>query len=318
VNSNFFDKAELKRDRVALAPSELQTSIIVNSYNPKGDARVRAMTEFALRCYSAFTGPAHELILVDGHTEPDTRLEAICNEFGYRYIQFGRRLSFAEGYNAGLRAARAPSCVLAASDVFVVEGWLEALLTAAERTGAWMVAPYLSESDYPAQRTHYPLMVRPFVPDFLTFNLNLMSRQCLETVGYIDEQFSGCFNDVDYTLRIRRHGGEVAIVFCGEITHLGRGTLGASVVSSMYAHDLRLFEAKWPGVWNQRNSCLNRDRGLKKWLLRLEHTFPGKFSRRCLEIMDRIEPIISPVPRRVCGEAHIHRLNSNNPAHSNL
>jgi GT2 family glycosyltransferase len=44
----------------------------------------------------------------------------------------------------------------------------------------------------------------------------LRPAKCLETVGYIDEQFSGCFNDVDYALRIRHHGGEVAIVFAAE------------------------------------------------------------------------------------------------------
>jgi GT2 family glycosyltransferase len=129
------------------------------------------MTEFALRCYRAFTGPAHELILVDGHIDSDPRLAAVCAELGYQYLQLGRRLSFAEGYNAGLRAARAPWCVLAASDIFVVAGWLEALLGAAERTGAWMVAPYLSLSDYPAQQAHYPLSLWTFVPEFLPFNL---------------------------------------------------------------------------------------------------------------------------------------------------
>jgi GT2 family glycosyltransferase len=70
--------------------------------------------------------------------------------------------------------------VLAASDVFVEVGWLETLLEAAERTGAWMVSPYLSTSDYPAQRAHYPLSNRTFVPEFLTFILNLISQHCLK------------------------------------------------------------------------------------------------------------------------------------------
>ena len=90
-----------------------QVTIVVNSFNPKGDARVRAMTELALRCYRTFTGPPHELILVDGHAEPDPKLAAVCAELGYRYLNLNRRLSFAEGYNAGLRESRTPWTVTA-------------------------------------------------------------------------------------------------------------------------------------------------------------------------------------------------------------
>jgi GT2 family glycosyltransferase len=170
---------------------------------------------------------------------------------------------------------------------------VEKLLEAAERTGAWMVSPYLSTSDYPAQRTHYPLSHRTFVPEFLTFNLNLISLHCLKTVGYLDEQFKGCFNDVDYTLRIRQQGGEVAVAFCGEIMHLGRGTLGDAAVWEMYKHELPAFEAKWPGVWNPTTGWLGPQRGLKRWLVRVHRVLPGRFKSYWLDLIHRLEPIIS-------------------------
>jgi GT2 family glycosyltransferase len=278
---------------VAMTSPTHQVSIIVNSYNPKGDPRVRAMTEYALHCYHDFTGPAHELILVDGDAGPDPLLDAVCAQLGYRYLHLGRRLSFAEGYNAGLRAAGGPWRVLAASDILVVAGWLEGLLDAAEGTGAWMVSPYLSQSDYPAQRLHHVISRRTYAPQYLTFNLNLISPRCMEAAGYLDEQLSGCFNDVDYTLRIREQGGEVALAYCGEITHIGRGTLGLDGIRTMYARDLPVFEAKWPGVWNSRTYRLNDAGGLEKWLLRLERILPSRLRRHCLGLIDRVEPIIS-------------------------
>lgn len=269
-------------------------SIIVNSFNPNGDLRIRTMTELALRCYRAFTGPTHELILVDGHANPDPHLSSICIELGYHYLQLGKTLSFAEGYNAGLSAARAPWRVLAANDIFVVAGWLEAMLSTAEETRAWMVSPYLSSSDYPAQRIHQVLVQRTFVPEFLTLNLNLISPRCMEMVGHLDEQFSGCFNDVDYALRIRQQGGEVAIAYCGEITHLGRGTLGVSGVYAMYARDLPRFEAKWPGIWNPKTYRLNGQQGLKGWLLWIDRILPTRLSWCWRDLLDRIEPVLRP------------------------
>lgn len=273
-------------------------SIVVNSFNPKGDPRLRAMTEFTVRCYHAFTPAAHELILVDGHDTADAKLAEVCGELGYHYLHRGRRLSFAEGYNAGLAAARSPWVVLAASDIFVVAGWLEALIAAAENSGAWMVSPYLSSSDYPSQRLQYVVSPRAFVPNHLTLNLNLISRHCLDVVGPLDERFSGCFNDVDYVLRIRAAGGEVLLANCGEITHLGSATLTRPELLAMYAHDRPRFDAKWPGTWDHDALRLHDRRGV----LRLVQTCLGCIPRRwrgdLRRLVYRLEPLLAPKPAR--------------------
>lgn len=267
-----------------------KVTIVVSCFNPHGEARIRTMTEFALRCYRAFTGPAHELILVDGHAEPDGKLAAVCEELNYRYLNLGRRLSFAEGYNTGLREARTPWVVTAANDIFVVSGWLEALLATAKRTGAWMTVPYLSWSDYPPQRLEYVLgRKRDCTPNFVTFNLNLFSRHCLETVGLIDEQFTGCFNDIDYTLRIRERGGSITLTYGGEITHLGRGTLSEAAVAALYSHDLERFEKKWPGKWDNQRFRL-RPRGMLRFWFALERLLPNRFVKRYRELLGRFEP----------------------------
>lgn len=269
-----------------------RASIIVNSFNPGNSGRIRAMTELAIRCYKDYTRIPHELILVDGADGEDQALRTICDQLGYRYLHLGRRLTFAQGYNAGLRASIAPWRVIAASDIFVVSGWLEALLSAAERTGAWMVSPYLSQSDYPAQRRGFVFAHRTFVPDFLTFNLNLISSRCFETVGLVDEQFSGCFNDIDYALRIREKGGEIALAYCGDITHLGRGTLGLEGVAAMVTRDRPLFEAKWPDIWDDNTLYLRTRGGLKGLLLRTISILPNSAKRQALTLIRRLEPLL--------------------------
>lgn len=273
-------------------------SIVVNSFNPKGDARIRAMTEFALRCYRAFTPTAHELILVDGHAEPDAQLAAVCGELGYRYLNRGRRLAFAEGYNTGLTEARAPWVVLAASDIFVVDGWLETLIAEAESTGAWMTSPYLSGSDYAAQRLQYVVSPRTFVPNHLTLNLNLISRHCLTVVGPLDEQFSGCFNDVDYVLRIRAAGGEILLANCGEITHLGSATLTRPALLAMYTHDQPLFDAKWPGAWDSDSLRLRDRRGCLRIIEAFMRCVPRHWRGDLRRLVYRFEPLLAPKPAR--------------------
>jgi GT2 family glycosyltransferase len=273
-----------------------QVSVVVNSFNPRGDSRLRSMTEFALRCYRASTPTDHELILVDGSATRDARLAEICDELGYRYLHQGRRLAFAEGYNAGMAESRAPWVVLAASDIFVVPGWLEKLLAEANRTGAWMAAPYLSFSDYPSQRLQYVVSPQTFVPNHLTFNLNLISRQCIEEVGLLDEQFSGCFNDVDYVLRIRAAGGEVILANCGEITHLGSATLSKSALLAMHERDWPRFEAKWPGAWDSDALRLH-DRGRRlRWLAAFLRRVPRRWRGDLRKMLYRFEPwLASPL-----------------------
>jgi GT2 family glycosyltransferase len=269
-------------------------SIVVNSFNPKGDARIRSMTEFALRCYRSHTAVAHELVLVDGHAEPDPALAAVCAQLGYRYLNHGRKLAFAEGYNAGAKESRAPWVVLAANDIFVVQGWLEALLAAAEETGAWMTSPYLTCSDYPPQRRQYVVSCRTYAPNYLTLNLNLISRHCIEKIGLLDEQFSGCFNDVDYVLRIRAAGGEIALADCGEVTHLGSATLSKPSLTAMYEKDLPRFEAKWPGLWDTDALRLRPSRGWMRMIDAFVRLVPTRWrsgARRCFY---RWEPVLSP------------------------
>ncbi len=56
----------------------------------------------------------------------------------------------------------------------------------------------------------------------MTFNLNMITRQCVETVGLMDERFTGNYTDIDYLIRIRRAGGEAIIVDAGQILHVAR------------------------------------------------------------------------------------------------
>lgn len=90
-----------------------------------------------------FTPPGFELIYVDGGTPKPiaSQLEAMCAENGFRYIRRPGFLSPNEARNIGQRAARGRMVVFLDNDVLVSSGWLEALVTCADETGADVVAP---------------------------------------------------------------------------------------------------------------------------------------------------------------------------------
>jgi GT2 family glycosyltransferase len=139
--------------------------------------------------------------------------------------------------------------------------------------------------------------MRTFVPSAMTFNLNMVTRRCLDTVGYMDDRFTGNF--IDYLLRIRQAGGEAIIVDAGQIMHAARAT--SSVASTFkYDEDARRFFAKYPEIARQPGSvefnlahprlCQNE---LYRVLLRMGYLAPGRLAFRIHQQFVRLEPLLA-------------------------
>lgn len=232
-------------------------SIILNYFNPREDIRILRMTEFALQSIKSFTKNTYELLLVDGSGKNCSDLEKLCRFEEWKYLPSVEREEYAVTFNRGFKLSKGTYCVLIASDIFVSEEWDSRLLAEMERTGAWMVAPYLSFSDSPSQAWSFPIVKKSFEPVAVTFNLNLFSQNCIKSIGELDERFSGCFNDLDYLVRIRRAGGRVVISDVGHITHLGKGTTSKFTLVD-YERDLRRFTEKYPELTiDKKNPNIN-------------------------------------------------------------
>lgn len=276
-------------------------SIVINYFNPQDNPRVRSMVLFGMECLTAFTESPFEIILVDGSGVPSPAVFDRCRERGWSYLTCSDRGAFARIYNQGMQAARGQYGVWMASDIFVCSGWDKKLIAETERTRAWMAAPYLTNSDYMAQTRNYPVKMRTFVPSAMTFNLNLVTRQCLDAVGYMDDRFTGNFNDIDYLLRIRQAGGEAIVVDAGQVLHAARAT--SSVASTFrYDDDLRRFVEKYPELARPRgvfgfdiaHPLLCRRR-LYRGLVRLCHVAPKRLAFRLYQQLARLEPLLSSI-----------------------
>lgn len=274
-------------------------SVIVNYFNPQKHSQLEAMIIFTLECLSNYTSYPLELILADGSGRRSELLVNKCQEREWIYLESSVEETFAQTYNRGMVKATGDYRVWMASDIFVTKGWEKILIQELERTGAWMAAPYLTSSDYIPQTRNLPIRMYTFYPSSITFNLNIITRDCYEKIGLMDEQFSGCYNDIDYLIRIRKAGGEVIIVNAGQILHFGSAT--TSVNSNVnYDKDTQLFSLKYseiicPRDWWYGTPSLSKSWIYRQLLFASSFLFRGRLSHYLFEFLGRMEPYFHKV-----------------------
>ena len=144
------------------------------------------MTEAAIKIFKCTTKVPFELIIV----------ETISNQFkgqGDKYIHFEDRKSYTRDFNAAIDIASGDILVQIANDVFVQEGWLEALLQCFEIKDCG--AATLASKEL--RHTLYDVICESVsCPIILAFKK-----------GYkFDEDFPNVMSDVDLIMRIYNDG----------------------------------------------------------------------------------------------------------------
>jgi GT2 family glycosyltransferase len=212
----------------AAAPP-VKTSVIFNYFNPKRNAYLQRTALYALESLVQTTSRTEcEIVCADGSGSDCDALAGFARAHELVYAPSARPEMFAETYNRGCEVARGDVLVLCASDIVVNGPWLGEMVGHLERTGAAMVCPYLSYADYIAQCYSAPLRRSTFAPCCLTINVNAIRAETWQTVGPLDVSYTGNYNDIDYLIRLRKHGLQAVVADCGLISHLGSATLSVS------------------------------------------------------------------------------------------
>jgi len=136
----------------------------------------------------------------------------------------------------------------------------------------------------------------------MTFNLNILTRQCFENVGLISEEYSGGYNDSDYLIRLRKLGGTAIIADAGRILHVGRGTIGLNADKTQYCYSLdrEKFVSIYPefsiiriGSWHDVcNDLLAKSRIFRLGIKIGERIKPHRIRTSLLNIFYRLEPFL--------------------------
>lgn len=164
-----------------------------------------------------------------------------------RVVESGRNLGFAAGNNLGMRAARGRHLVLLNADTKVQQGWLEALIQAAdahERVGAvtsklvFMADPgeiqnagsLLLGDGSGADRGFHERDHGQFDTREEVFGACgaavLYRREMLDDVGMFDETFFNYYEDTDLSWRMRLRGWTVLYEPRAVVHHVHAGSSG--------------------------------------------------------------------------------------------
>jgi len=264
-------------------PEIRDADVVVCHYNKLALPHVRWMALHSMAFLMKERPEDFRVVLADGSPTRDETLACGLGELGVEYLHTGGELSFAKTYNAGIRRTSSPVVVAMANDV-LIEAKQVRMLIDEMHDGVGCVFPYLSASDYGAQRhRRWPVPRRCF-PTRMTLNVNAFPRAALEKVGLIPEQMTGCFNDVLLFIRLREAGYSIVLRNVGRVIHLGQQTLKTGATSVAYGKDEALFASQYSDYWSRRGGTVLFHRVAQRWttrgLYRLVERMPGGLVRR--------------------------------------
>jgi GT2 family glycosyltransferase len=187
------------------------------------------------------------LIYVDGNSPPYIAqyLQRASVDLRFRLIRRERFLWPNEARNIGLKDVTSKYVVFLDNDIEVEAGWLTELVSCAEETGAWAVAPLYFEGDPGDKRIHMAggratILDRAFHEEhlfagrhydeagaaihkgetgFFEFHCVMLPLRVLKTLGPLDERYFSNHEHLDLSLLIRRAGGTIYLAPASHVTY---------------------------------------------------------------------------------------------------
>jgi GT2 family glycosyltransferase len=167
------------------------------------------------------------IILVDGSAERDPELQNYCESINIKYEHCGKTMSFAEAYNYGVSMLPEEWICTMASDIYVFPDTFTKFRNFIEKypnLSIGCIIPYLSRCDLPLQRTSQASQRFNCYFPIMSFNLNIFPRHIFKEIGGLSHRYSGNFNDIDTTIKLKKLGLSVFLVDT-YVHHYGRLTL---------------------------------------------------------------------------------------------
>ena len=231
------------------------------------------------------TPESFELIYVDGGSPPDASrwLREESERRGFRLLRSDGYLTPNQARNWALRHAHGRYIVFVDNDLIVSPGWLSAMITCAEETGAWAVGPLYLEGDPTDDVIHMaggwfelagvapersfttkhlfqgehlrdrPAPLSRDTCDFVEFHCMLVPREVFDRLGDLDEALLNTREHLDLCLQIREAGGEVFFEPAAVVTYKAPPPLERT--------DLAYFLTRWSEEWTRRSL----ERFVEKW-----------------------------------------------------
>lgn len=249
-------------------------SVIIPVYNSP---------ELLKKCLESLkrTAEDFELILVNNNSGPKT-VKYLRSVKGARLINNKSNLGFAKAVNQGIRAARSEFLAVVNSDVVFLDDWLGPVLKIFRGNPDVAGVGPLTNRTYGVQRIVLDKKVEDNFSELKKFSAVLKMRFngeffkvhrlvgfCMflrsgltRQIGLLDERFgTGCYEDFDYSLRIRQAGYSLAV-------------------------------AKDVFVWHNHHSSFDDYSHFHSCAVKNREIFVDKWCRKSLEFLDELDPYL--------------------------
>jgi len=244
--------------------SQIDVSYGILHYNPSSsvearDAFIRAVDSLAENRSDNLTSEVFIIDQGNPHREIETG-QGLAKRHGFNFISLKENVGISRGINLIAGMARGRYVSLVTSDVFFTEGLDESLIGTLERHhDIWQICPTSDKSDIPYQ-------IEGFASGGVVLTLaqeltiQFWPRHVFDKVGYYDERWKACYENLDYALRIFLAGGYAAIsheAFCPHDYHMCVRTGAREHSYDDYIGNngefdptplQAMWESKWPGL----------------------------------------------------------------------
>lgn len=242
--------------------SQVDVSYGILHYNPDGKTEPYFAFEKAARSLAENATLSREVYIIDqGNCEREARRSHdLANELGFHFIGLKQNVGISRGINLLANMARGRYVSLVTSDVQFTPG-LDAKLVQTLETNEdiWQICPASDQSDIIYQKHYFQSsgIVRTFAQEL---TIQFWPREVFRKVGYFDERWKACYENLDYAVRIFMAGGYAAIshdAFCPHDFHMSMRSgardhayEGYAGMKSGFDQEVlqRLWEVKWPGL----------------------------------------------------------------------
>lgn len=200
---------------------------IILDYNPYGSEEI---TPKFTQCVEALyrnsdPGVKKEVLVIEQGTHESalSANEALRKVHGFSHLILPANIGISRGINTGFQMGRGKVLALLTYDVLVTKGFDTTCLAAMERDATiWQQVPLSNVGDNPYQT--YPVSLSFGTDDIaaalpggtqeaglVELTLNFFSREGIGKVGYFDEHWMACYENMDYIFRIMLAGGRTVI-----------------------------------------------------------------------------------------------------------
>lgn len=240
----------------------------VLNYNPTVDAKattayINAVESLAQNRSGLYKS---EVYLIDQGSQPSLTVD-LANKFGFQAVLLKKNVGISRGINLLANMARGEFVSLVTSDVTFTPGLDDTLVSAlAADPKIYQICPVSNNSSLDHQRYDSARKDGILVHN-LTQELTVQfwPRTVFEKIGYFDERWKACYENMDFALRAFLEGGSVVVhqgAFCH---HEHNGTTKSGAINQTYEgyidmpngldHGplLRMWHNKWPALSRYMN-----------------------------------------------------------------